>query len=256
MGDHAHNVEGCEVFLSFAAVSATNARSLSPKSKGAVAHSRARPVRSSHDNNQKTRARARARGTSSAMLWQRPSKSCRPKPTPPPCPQEPLMLPMLAPRIPKEKRSLDDAPLVPARPRIMSISGSGLQACVAYGGICRPQNGKVRGPKNEHHRVYFLTFAEGTLLMLFWGASATPKDPHKSAHHEHQRVGSRVLYAAAENTVNTVVFVLLRVAKARASVQGQRLELCGVGGWMGRGGGGGGWGGGKEVSPPQTHPTP
>ena len=81
------------------------------------------------------------------------------------------------------------------------------------------------GPKNdpgEHHRLYFLTSAEDALLMFF-GASATPKDPHKSAHHEHQRVGSWVLDAAAslenaENAVNTVVFVLLRTVRFEAGI--------------------------------------
>ena len=74
------------------------------------------------------------------------------------------------------------------------------------------------GPKNdpgEHHRLSFSTLAKYALLMFFWVALATPKDPHKSAHHEHQRVGFWVSDAAEslENTeiaVNTVVFVLLR----------------------------------------------
>ena len=59
-----------------------------------------------------------------------------------------------------------------------------------------------------------LNFCRRRVVDVFRGASANPKDPHKSARHEHQRVGSRVSDAAslenAENAGNIVVCVLLR----------------------------------------------
>ena len=64
-------------------------------------------------------------------------------------------------------------------------------------------------------QTLFFKFGQIRVADVFWVALATAKDPHKSAHHEHQRVGFWVSDAAEslENTeiaVNTVVFVLLR----------------------------------------------
>ena len=77
-----------------------------------------------------------------------------------------------------------------------------------------PHGGSQKRPRRASSTLFF-NFGQIRVVDVFWVASATPKDPHKSAHHEHQRVGSRVSDAAEslENTeiaVNTVVFVLLR----------------------------------------------
>ena len=77
-----------------------------------------------------------------------------------------------------------------------------------------PHERSQKRPRRASSALFF-NFGQIRVVDVFWVASATPKDPHKSAHHEHQRVGSRVSDAAEslENTeiaVNTVVFVLLR----------------------------------------------
>ena len=77
-----------------------------------------------------------------------------------------------------------------------------------------PHGGSQKRPRRASLN-WFFNFCQIRVVDVFWVASATPKDPHKSAHHEHQRAGSRVSDAAEslENTeiaVNTVVFVLLR----------------------------------------------
>ena len=75
-----------------------------------------------------------------------------------------------------------------------------------------PHGGSQKRPRRASSTLFF-NFGQIRVVDVFWVALATPKDPHKSAHH--QRVGFWVSGAAeslenAEIAVNTVVFVLLR----------------------------------------------
>ena len=77
--------------------------------------------------------------------------------------------------------------------------------------------GSQKRPRRASSTLFF-NFGQIRVVDVFWVASATPKDPHKSAHHEHQRVGSRVSDAAeslenTETAVNTVVFGILPCSK-------------------------------------------
>ena len=104
--------------------------------------SRARPGRSSHNNNHNdnnhnhsARGGVCGAGSPSAMLWQRPSKSCRPKPS--------------FPFPPGAADAADARPPHPqgeTKPRIISISGSGLRLLGAYVGL--------KTERHENHGIY------------------------------------------------------------------------------------------------------
>ena len=64
-----------------------------------------------------------------------------------------------------------------------------------------PWGGSQKRPRRASLTLFF-NFCRRRVVVFFKRASATPKDPHKSAHHEHQRVGSPRVSDAAESLEN------------------------------------------------------
>ena len=104
----------------------------------------------------RARARARAHVCSHVErhvmeLCQHPSKSCRPKPFP-----EPLMLLTLAPRVRKEKRSLDDAHPGPQQQttarasNVQLLAGADDPAHEHLHGVCERENCTCTLPQCGH----------------------------------------------------------------------------------------------------------
>ena len=78
--------------------------------------------------------------------------------------------------------------------------------------------------------IDFFDLFRRRVVDVFWGVPATPNDPKKSAHHEHQRVGPRVSDAAGslENAifaVNTAVFMDITVFKPPQAANAWRPDL-------------------------------